>query len=168
MRRYLRTPRRYLHMGSRVSTRREGTSACGGSSPHEENVRLHAELSLRTRRMFARMRSWLSARGEHTSACGAGLPPHAEMGVVREITLLGFHTSVWMMPSCGLTIKESFFQAANWLDICGRHGTGSSTPSLTSLSRPALTSSCKWRGTGIGKWWTGVSRIGGPSMRGRV
>ena len=27
-----------------------------------------------------------------------------------------------MMPSCGLTITESFFQAANWLDICGRHG----------------------------------------------
>ena len=53
----LRTPRMYLRMRSRVSARREGTSACGGSSSHAENVRPHAEMALRTRRMFARMRT---------------------------------------------------------------------------------------------------------------
>ena len=39
-----------------------------------------------------------------------------------------------------------------WHHVTGSPiGTGSSTPSLTSLSRPALTSSCQWRGTGMGE-----------------
>ena len=39
-----------------------------------------------------------------------------------------------------------------WHHVTGSPiGTGSSTPSLTSLSRPALTLSCQWRGTGIGE-----------------
>ena len=54
------------------------------------------------------------------------------------------------------------------------HVTGSPTPSLTSLSRPALTVSCQWRGTGIGEWCAVgvafgsiISLIGGLSIRGR-
>ena len=53
-------------------------------------------------------------------------------------------------------------------------GTRSSTPSLTSLSRPAFTSSCQCRGTGIGLWWVAgladgsiISRNGCPDMSGR-
>ena len=39
-----------------------------------------------------------------------------------------------------------------WHHVTGSPiGTGSSTPNLTSLSRPALTSSCQWRGTGMGE-----------------
>ena len=49
----------------------------------------------------------------------------------------------------------SFFLAQmtmRWHHVTGSSiGTGSSTPSLTSLSRPALTSSCQWRGTGMGE-----------------
>ena len=79
----LHTPKRYLRMQSRVSARREGTSACGeGSpacgaiSPHAENIRPHAEMALRTRRTYVRMRSWPSACGNERRAenCTSRLP----------------------------------------------------------------------------------------------
>ena len=52
-------------------------------------------------------------------------------------------------------------------------GTGSRTPSSTSLSKPALTFSCQWIATGIGEWCAtgGMSsstwiRIAGPDIIG--
>ena len=74
---HFRTRKTFARVRGCVSARGERLPACGAGSPHAENVCPHAEL--------------VSARGERTSACGAG-PPHAEMGVVREIALLGFHT----------------------------------------------------------------------------
>ena len=43
-------------------------------------------------------------------------------------------------------------------------GTCSSTPSLTSLSSPALTSSCQCRGTGIGVWYAVGPGLGAYSV----
>ena len=53
-------------------------------------------------------------------------------------------------------------------------GTGSSTPNLKSLSKPALTASCQWRGTEMGEWWavgmafgSMIGLIGGLSISGK-
>lgn len=76
-------------------------------------------------------------------------------------------------------LREPFFLeqiTIRWHQVTGSpNGTCSSTPSQTSLSRPAFTSYCQCRGTGMGEWWAvGVACLsimslrGGPRIRGRV
>ena len=60
------------------------------------------------------------------------------------------------LRGCMSTVRRGFpfffaHTTMRWHHVTGSPtGTGSSTPSLTSRSSPALTSSCQWIGTGIG------------------
>ena len=85
------------------------------------------------------------------------------------IECLHIYRASWFAGFCrAVTIR--------WHQVTGSFtGTGSRTPSFTSLSREALTSCCQCRGTGMGlctatavAFGSTCSSSGGPSMRGSV
>ena len=79
----LRTPRRYLRMGSSVSARREVHLRMRSrvSTRREVHLRMRRYVSAR-REVHLRMRRYVSARREGNSACGVG-SPHAEKVPLR-------------------------------------------------------------------------------------